>query len=132
MTTKSQIPLEKLLTVFEAKNMSAAMACVADDAVLYDPQYPEPQMQGKTAIQSGFEFAFNLIERSSFHMRHVWANTHSGAAEVDTHHVFQDGTEAHFPQLFVFETPFGHRNKALATSPGLCNRESMRITVRFG
>lgn len=103
MSTITQAQIETLLSAFTAKDMSTLMAAFADDAIFYDPHYPEPQVQGKEAIQQGFEFAFSMIQQPGFNIRHFWANDHSGAAEVDTHHVFQDGSEVRFPQLFVFE-----------------------------
>ena len=61
-------------------------------------------MQGKAAIQEGFQFAFGLLKQPGFTVHHSWSAENSGALEVDTHHIFQDGSEAHFPQAFVYKT----------------------------
>ena len=103
MSTITKTQIENLLNAFSNKDMPTLMASFADDAVFFDPHYPEPQLQGKEAIQQGFEFAFSTIQQPDFNIRHFWANAHSGAAEVDTHHIFHDGSEVRFPQLFVFE-----------------------------
>jgi ketosteroid isomerase-like protein len=103
MSTITQTHIETLLNAFTNKEMSTLMNAFAEDAIFVDPHYPEPQVQGKAAIQQGFEFAFNTIKQPGFSIRHFWANDHTGAAEVDTHHIFQDGNEVRFPQLFVFE-----------------------------
>jgi ketosteroid isomerase-like protein len=103
MTTATKTQVEDMLKAFEAKNVEALLTYFAEDGIFFDPHYPEPQMQGKAAIRQGFEFAFNIIQKPGFHIRNFWANEHRGAVEVDTHHIFQDGNEARFPQVFVFE-----------------------------
>jgi ketosteroid isomerase-like protein len=40
MTTATQSPLHDLLTAFQAKELDAALACFANDAVFVDPHYP--------------------------------------------------------------------------------------------
>jgi ketosteroid isomerase-like protein len=104
MTVDTQTPIEKLVRAFAAKDLSQALDCFTEDALFFDPHYPQPQMQGKVAIQEGFQFAFGILKQPGFTVRHLWTADNSGALEVDTNHVFQDGSEAHFPQVFVFET----------------------------
>jgi ketosteroid isomerase-like protein len=95
--------VEQLLRAVETKDIEAVLACFADDAVFFDPHYPTPEMRGKVAIRQGLEFAFSVLKQPGFAIRHFWAAENDGALEVDTHHVMQDGVEAHFPQVFVFE-----------------------------
>src|SRR2546421_8059587 len=38
----------------EAKDVEAMMSLLADDAVIIDPHFPTPQMQGKVAITEAF------------------------------------------------------------------------------
>lgn len=99
--------VEQMFGAFEAKDMEAVSAFFADDAVLFDPHYPVPEMKGKAAIEQGCEWAFGNMEKPGFTIRHIWIEGDAGAVEVDTHHVFKGGMELKFPQVFVFETHDG-------------------------
>jgi ketosteroid isomerase-like protein len=103
MSTDVRTLLERGLQAFEVKDIQALSNIFASDAVFYDPHYPTPELQGKTAIRQGFEYAFSIIKQPGFTIRNFWGNGQSGVAEVDTHHVFQDNTEIRFPQVFVVE-----------------------------
>lgn len=103
MKTDSRALIETLLHAFVAKDLKIALDCFTDDALFYDPHYPEPQMQGKAAIQEGFQFTFSILKKPGFTIRHFWGDEKSGALEVDTHHIFQDDHEVRFPQMFAFE-----------------------------
>ena len=50
MTSISQLT-QGLIAAFEAKDLPAALAFFADDAVVIDPHYPQPVMKGKAAIE---------------------------------------------------------------------------------
>lgn len=55
---------QQLIAAFETKDLPAALALFADDAVVIDPHYPKTEMKGKAAIKQGFEWAFaNLTWR---------------------------------------------------------------------
>jgi hypothetical protein len=103
MSTDIRKLLERGLQAFEAKDLPALSSIFADDALFYDPHYPLPDLQGKTAIAKGFEHAFGMIKQPAFNIRNFWSNGQSGVAEVDTHHVLQNGSEVRFPQVFVIE-----------------------------
>ena len=103
MTTTTKTQIKEMLDAFEAKDAAAFLNHFAEDAILFDPHYPEPEMQGKAAIRNGLSFAFNMISRPGFHLENFWTDGRTGAVEVQTHHIFQDGNEARFPQVFVFE-----------------------------
>jgi imidazoleglycerol phosphate dehydratase HisB len=60
-------------------------------------------MHGKAAIQQGVTFAFGMLKQPGFTIRHFWTMENTGAVEVDTHHVLENGAEVQFPQVFVFE-----------------------------
>jgi hypothetical protein len=45
------LPFQKLIEAVMAKDIDAALATFADDAVLIDPHYPEPRMKGRVAIE---------------------------------------------------------------------------------
>jgi ketosteroid isomerase-like protein len=99
--------LEGLLQAFMAKDLPKAMSYFADDAVLYDPHYPQPRMVGKDAILQGMSWGMSNLEKPGFTLRHIWLNENSGVAEVDTHHVIRGSIETKFDQVFVFETRDG-------------------------
>jgi ketosteroid isomerase-like protein len=105
-TTYSDV-VTRLMDAFTVKDLATAVACFAEDAVFFDPHYPQPEMRGREAIAQGFQFSFQILEQPGFAIRQGWETavngTRNGALEVDTHHVLADGTELHFPQVFVYE-----------------------------
>lgn len=94
---------QRLITAFEAKDMSAILSCFADDAVMIDPHYPQSRMEGKAAIMQGVAGALGSMVKPSFTIRHSWVDEESGVIEVDTHHLFKGGMVLDFPQVFVIE-----------------------------
>ena len=92
-----------LLQAFMSKDLPKIMSYFADDAILYDPHYPQPRMVGKAAIQQGIEWSMSSLEKPGFKVRQLWLDGHSGVAELDTHHIIKGGMEAKFDQVFVFE-----------------------------
>lgn len=94
---------QALLDAFIAKDKAAILAAFADDGVMIDPHYPQPAMQGKDAISAGLDFSLGFIQQPGFTVRNRWENGTSCVLETDTHHTFINGTEAQFPQVFVFE-----------------------------
>jgi len=49
---------------------------------------------------------FTLVEQPGFTVRHAFSSADDptvASVEVDTHHVFADGTVRDFPQVFVAE-----------------------------
>ena len=99
--------VQQLIAAFEARDLPAALALFAGDAMVIDPHYPVTEMKGKAAIKQGFEWAFTNIEKPGFTLRHLWIEGDSGAMEIDTHHVFRGGMKVNFPQVFVIETRNG-------------------------
>jgi len=106
MTSISQLT-QGLIAAFEARDLPAALAFFADDAVVIDPHYPQPVMKGKVAIQQGFRWAFTNMKKPGFTVLHTWEENCIGAIEVDTHHVFRGGMKLSFQQVFVCETRDG-------------------------
>ena len=41
-------------TLVETKDLEGLMGVLADDALLIDPHFPQPRMEGKVAIRKGF------------------------------------------------------------------------------
>ncbi|MCB9452332.1 MAG: nuclear transport factor 2 family protein [Anaerolineaceae bacterium] len=107
MNEDNQKILDALIAAFMNKDLEASLALFADDAVVYDPHYPIPRMEGKPAIRQGFEWGLSNMEQPGFTVRHLWGDDTSGAVEVDTHHVFKGGMALKFDQVFVYETRDG-------------------------
>lgn len=84
----------------------AVLAAFADDAVLFDPHYPQPLMRGKAEIRAGLDWGFGSMRSFGFDVRRYFPGGDglSGAFEVDTHHVLKIGRKLDFPQMFVVET----------------------------
>ncbi len=99
----NRMDIEQLFAAFAAKDLAAVMAYFADEAVVFDPHYPAPLMNGKTAIQAGFEWAFMGLQQPGFTIDNFWGSDNNAAIEVDTHHIIAGGQELRFPQLFVVE-----------------------------
>ena len=99
--------IDVLIEAFTNKDLEAALALFADDALVYDPHYPVPTMRGKDAIRQGFAWGLGNMEQPGFTVRHLWSDGTSGALEVDTHHVFKGGMALTFDQVFIFETRDG-------------------------
>ncbi len=97
--------VQTLFAAFERKNLSAVLALFADDALVYDPHYPQATMKGMKAIQRGLTWGMATLKQPGFTIEHIWhddAGT-SGAVEIATHHVLGNGAKLNFPQTFVIE-----------------------------
>jgi len=73
----------------EAKDLEAMMSLFADDAVVIDPHFPTPQMQGKAAIREAFRGAMSGM-RSFGYIIVNYCESENGqcaAVETATHHV---------------------------------------------
>jgi ketosteroid isomerase-like protein len=98
-----KVLLEEMLKAFMNKDLPKVMSYFADDAVFFDPHYPQPRMVGKEAILQGMTWGMSSLEKPGFKLRHVWLDGNSGVAELDTHHVIRGSMETKFDQVFVFE-----------------------------
>ena len=94
---------DRLLQAFMRKDLPAVMSYFAEDAIFYDPHYPQPRMVGKAAIEQGIAWGMSTLEKPGFTLRHLWLDGNSGVAELDTHHVIRGSMESKFDQVFVFE-----------------------------
>jgi ketosteroid isomerase-like protein len=95
--------IEGLLHAFMNKDLPKIMNYFADDAVFYDPHYPQPRMVGKAAILQGISWGLSSLEKPGFKVRRLWLDGNSGVVETDTHHMIRGGIESKFDQVFVFE-----------------------------
>lgn len=115
MLTKELI--NSVFTAFSSKDLTAVMSFFADDAVLIDPHYPQPRMQGRYAIEQGLAWGLNNLEKPGFSVRNVLINGNSAAVEIDTHHLFKGGVEMRFDQMFMLETHHGKITRLQAYLP---------------
>lgn len=95
--------IEGLLQAFMNKDAEKVMSYFADDAILYDPHYPQMRMVGKDAILQGIEWGLSSLEKPGFTVRNIWLGENSGVVETATHHRIKGGIENKFDQVFVFE-----------------------------
>jgi ketosteroid isomerase-like protein len=109
--------IETMFAAFVAKDLERVLAMFAEDALVYDPHYPVPEMKGKAAIRRGFEWGLGNMEKPGFTLRNCWIDGEKAAVEVDTHHVFKGGMEVKFPQMFVIETAKGLVTRLQAYEP---------------
>ena len=117
MATIERGQVEAMFNAFAARDLNAVMALIDDNALVYDPHYPIPEMKGKAAIQRGFEWGLSSLEKPGFAIRNFWADGEKAVVEVDTHHVFRGGMELKFPQVFVIETRNGLVTRLQAYEP---------------
>lgn len=101
MSDEQRVVIEAALKAFEAKDTQGVLTSFDEEAVFYDPHYPQPEMRGRAAIAQGLATAFELIRQPGLHPRRWWEAGDSTVVEVDTHHVLANGAELRFPQVFV-------------------------------
>ncbi len=111
--------MEKLLRAVEAKDLTAIAGLYAEGAVLVDPHYPVPRMEGREAILEGLRWAFPKMKSFGFVVVHSFTSADGGKAvvEVDSHHVLEMGMKLDFSQVFVIETQDGLITRLRAYPP---------------
>ncbi len=117
-TTLHDLVIRTFATI-EAKDMDAMMSLFADDAVLIDPHFPTPQMQGKVVITEAFREAMNGMRSFGYTIVNYCEseNGQCAAVETATHHVLKPGMKRNFPQTFIFEVADGHIRRLQAYEP---------------
>lgn len=114
---KHRTLIDGLLQAFEARDLDSVMAFFHETAVVIDPHYPIATMTGYNSIRQGFQWAMGNMVKPGFNILQFWSGEHSGAFEVDTHHVFKGGMEIRFKQVFVFELAHGKLSALRAYAP---------------
>lgn len=101
--------LDDVFADLAARNVAALHARFADDAVLFDPHYPQKEMRGRAAIERGIAWGMGSMQQFGFTVVQGYASDDGAKAivEVDTHHVLKGGQNLDFPQVFVIETADG-------------------------
>ncbi|WP_394554536.1 nuclear transport factor 2 family protein [Agromyces sp. MMS24-JH15] len=91
----------------QAFDVDAATAGMARDVVVFDPHYPEPEMQGLASVRAGLAWAFEGMASMRFDIDRWFfgEDGRSAVVEVSTHHVMKSGKRRlDFPQVFVIDT----------------------------
>lgn len=107
MSIDERSVLEQALGRMMERDLEGFLTMFAEDAVICDPHYPFPRMEGKAAIRHGLTWALKTLAKPGFEVREVWMNGNKGVVEVQTHHVLTHGPDLHFEQVFLFETRDG-------------------------
>ena len=100
--TTEQI-LQHLFERMMAKDVAGMLDMFRDDAVLFDPHYPVPMMEGKAAIERGLHWAMGVIVKPGFTLTRIWSEDGVGLVEISTDHLFRGGQSIQFDQVFRFE-----------------------------
>jgi ketosteroid isomerase-like protein len=92
-----------LIDAFMARDLDLAASFFADDAVLIDPHYPQPRMQGRAQIERGLRWGLSSLAKPGFTVRRSASDGDIAFFEVDTRHVLKIGMTIAFEQVFVLE-----------------------------
>jgi ketosteroid isomerase-like protein len=109
--------VEGLFKAFITKDVDKVMSFFAEDALFFDPHYPQQRMVGREAILQGVTWGLSSMEKPGFKIRKIWQDGNSGVVETDTHHVIKGGIETKFEQVFVFETRHGKFSRVQSYVP---------------
>ena len=111
--------VRRTFATLEAKDLEAMMSLFAEDAVLIDPHFPTPQMQGKAAIRRGFQGAMSGMRSFGYTIVNYCESEDgkTAAVETATHHVLKQGMKRDFPQVFIFEVANGQITRLQAYEP---------------
>jgi len=108
---------QEMIDAFMAKDLEKALGFFADDAVLIDPHYPQPHMQGRAEIERGMRWGFSSLEKPGFSVRNRAVAGAIEFYEVDTEHKLKFGPTIAFDQAFVVETRDGKIARLQAYEP---------------
>jgi len=109
--------LQHLFDTMIAKDTDGMLKGFHDDAVLYDPHYPVPLMEGKPAIKRGLDWAMGVIVQPGFTITKIWEEDGIGLVEVATDHLFKGGKSIQFEQVFRFEIEDDKISRFVAFTP---------------
>ena len=119
MSTPLRATVEQLIGAFEARDLGAVLALLADDAVLIDPHYPSPRMRGKGAIAGGLRWSFSNLETLRFPIVTYFESADGchAAVEVAAAHVARGGMRLTIPQVFIIDVRDGLVTRVQAYPP---------------
>ncbi len=109
----------RTFATLQAKDLETLMHLFADDAVVIDPHFPTPRMQGKATIRKGFREAMSGMHSFGYTIVNYYESEHGQGAAVETatHHILKQGMERNFPQVFIFEVADEHITRLQAYEP---------------
>ncbi len=107
----------RTFSTLEAKDLEAMMSLFADDAVVIDPHFPTPQMQGKATIREAFREAISGMQSFGYTIVNYFESENGAAVETATHHVVKQEMKLNFPQVFIFESANGLITRLQAYEP---------------
>jgi ketosteroid isomerase-like protein len=119
MDTSLHDLVTRTFAAVQAKDLDTTMSLFADDAVLIDPHFPTPRMQGKAAITEGLRGAIAGMQSFGYTTVNYFESEDGqrAAVETATHHVIAQGERRNFPQVFIFETADGSITRMQAYEP---------------
>ncbi len=90
-STALQDLVSSTFATLEAKDIEAIMPQFVKDAVLIDPHFPKPRMQGKAAISKGLGEAMSGMRSFGYTIVNYYEseNRQGTAVETATHHVLK-------------------------------------------
>ena len=117
--------MDGVIEAIESKDIGMLLSYFADDAVLFDPNFPVSKMEGKSVISCGYKWAFMALKEVGMSIEQVFEsdNRHSAAFKLCTRYLSQTGQQKVFPQMCVLEmkngkishlqvyTPYSPKNK---------------------
>lgn len=109
--------VDRMFGAVMAKDLDAVLACFADNATLFDPHYPKPEMVGKAAIAEGLRWGFGTMRTFGFRIVNYFEAGDRVAVEVATSHVLNMGIKLDFPQAFFIDTRDGKIVRLQAYEP---------------
>lgn len=111
--------VRQTFAAIQAKDLDGLLALFADDAVLIDPHFEEPRMEGKVAIAKGLREAFAGVKSFEYVLGQYFEATHgqTAAVELGTHHNISGNFTVDFPQVFIFEAMSGRIVRMQAYEP---------------
>ena len=84
MDTSLHDLITRTFATVEAKDLDAMMRLFADDAVVIDPHFPTPRMQGKASIRKGFGEAMSGMRSFGYTIANYFESENGQSAAVET------------------------------------------------
>jgi ketosteroid isomerase-like protein len=101
----------------EAKDFRKTMSGFADDAVLVDPHFPTPRIEGKAAIAEALSEALESMTSLGYTIVNYFESPDGRNAAVATATDHVHGIRRVFPQVFIVETRDGRITRFQAFEP---------------
>lgn len=102
---KSRNVINRLINKISLKEKDAVLNLIADDAVFFDPHYPQSLMKGKQQIAKGLDWSFRNIKEFRFEEINYMEVKKGNISAVEYHcsHLLPSGNRLDFNQVLIFE-----------------------------